>query len=242
MSTTRASLSLTREQTRAVDRYAIEVWGIPGVVLMENAGRNAAEHIVRWARRLPQTARPRVAIICGKGNNGGDGFVIARHLVRAGFDVHVFLAAEASTLTGDAAINYEIVEKMGLRISPLLGAADLNAAADQWRGCSILVDALLGTGFEGEVREPYRAIIERINAVNAKLVVAVDVPSGLDVDRGVPGGVAVRATHTVTFVAEKVGYSAKTAKSYLGRVTVADIGVPVEIILPNIAPGMPGAK
>ena len=222
---------LTAVQMREVDRLTIEL-GIPGIVLMENAGRNTADLITRWSRRLPSPIR--AAVICGKGNNGGDGFVIARHLSRSGFDVQVDLVAEASSQTGDAAVNFHIIKQMGIPIHALLTAEDLEWASQRWRECPILVDALLGTGFEGQVREPYRSAIEKINAIHAPMVVAVDVPSGLDVDTGKPGGIAIQATNTVTFIAKKIGYAAKTAKPYLGRVFVADIGIPLEMILPHV--------
>ncbi len=244
-------LRLTREQCRAVDQFAIEVLGIPGIVLMENAGRNAADHIARWAkecsvasaprgrRRRPQGAAGRasrqIAVVCGRGNNGGDGFVIARHLVRHGFDVSVDLAAATSSLSGDAAINHAIIQKMDVPVHSVQNSEELEAAAQRWRRSSVLVDALLGTGFSGQVREPLSSIIETINGLKGPLIVAVDVPSGLDVDRGIPGGIAVRADRTVTFLAEKVGFAQPAAKSCIGCVKVADIGVPLEFILARLA-------
>jgi len=227
---------LTRAQCRAVDRYAIDELGIPGVVLMENAGRNAADLIERWlrARRKGESRRGRVAVICGKGNNGGDGFVIARHLVHRGYTVSVDLFGDASSLAGDAAVNHAIVAQMGISIRPLDGGRALATAARRWRRCDLLVDALLGTGFAGEVREPLAGVVRRINAMDGPLVVAVDVPSGLDADTGKPGGVAVRADRTVTFLAAKVGYRKKAAKPYVGRVAVVDIGAPTRLILDRL--------
>ena len=159
MASTRAAqrrLRLTVARTRAVDRYAIEELGIPGPVLMENAGRNAADLIARW---LPKrTAKPlspsRVTVICGRGNNGGDGFVIARHLTNRGCRVQVDLVADPSGLSGDAAVNHGIAERMGVPIRVLGDRRALSAAARRWRQCEVVVDALLGTGFRGPVREP----------------------------------------------------------------------------------------
>ena len=229
-------IGLTRAQCRAVDHYAINELGIPGVVLMENAGRNAADLIERWLRaRLKGTSRRgKVAVVCGRGNNGGDGFVIARHLVHRGCDVSVDLFGDPTSLASDAAINYAIAARMGVPIRKLAAGQTLNATARRWRRCDLLVDALLGTGFAGEVREPMAGIVRRINALDGPLVVAVDVPSGLDADTGEPGGAAVRADHTVTFLAAKVGYRRKSAKPYVGRVAVADIGAPIRLILDRL--------
>jgi len=227
---------LTRAQCRVVDRYAINELGIPGVVLMENAGRNATDLIERWlrARRKGTNRGRRVAVICGRGNNGGDGFVITRHLVHRGYGVSVDLFGDPSSLAGDAAVNYAIVAQMGVSIRPLDRGRPLAGAARRWRRCDVLVDALLGTGFAGEVREPLASVVRRINALDGPLVVAVDVPSGLDADTGEPGGVAVRAHRTVTFLAAKVGYRKKAAKSYVGRLAVVDIGAPTRLILDRL--------
>lgn len=237
---------LTCDECRAVDRYAIETLGIPGIVLMENAGRNAADLIERWARRSslsrsPDTqSGPLICIACGKGNNGGDGFVIARQLFNRGWTVAVDLAADPATLTGDAAINYAIIERIGITIRPVLNAAALEQASMRWRHAVIMVDALLGTGFSGEVREPLADIIQRMNAAASPtpgetthpspLLVAIDVPSGLNADTGTASGMAVRAHRTITFLAKKVGYQNKNARAYLGRVTVCDIGAPLDLI------------
>lgn len=234
--------ALTREQCRAVDRYAIDVLGIPGLVLMENAGRNAADLIDHWVAgrsvAAADAAIPAICIVCGKGNNGGDGFVIARHLANRGHHVSIDLAADPAHLAGDAAVNCRIVERMGLNISLLDGPDALDRAAGRWARAAVVVDALLGTGFTGQVREPLAGIIEAINSAAAPtpasrspLVVAVDVPSGLDADTGLPCGSTVRADETITFLAEKVGYQNETARGYLGRVTVVDIGAPTGLIL-----------
>ncbi len=245
---TKSTRSLTCAQCRAVDRYAIEQWGIPGVVLMENAGRNAADLIERWARhRVRAERRPAdrraICIICGKGNNGGDGLVVARHLVNRGWRISLDLAADPSTLTGDAAIHHAVAVHMGIPLGTLNSQANRAAALGRWKRAVVVVDAILGTGFAGEVREPLAGIIEALNAlrepsprVAAKpparpLVVAIDVPSGFDADAGVARGPAVRADRTITFLAAKSGYQNKTARRFVGRLFVADIGVSPELIL-----------
>lgn len=258
----KSALILTREQCRAVDRYAIEELHIPGIVLMENAGRNAAELILKWVRsiaRQPQRGRTgwsrqsraiaanRVSIICGKGNNGGDGMVIARHLVRHGMQVAVDFTDDPRTLSGDATANYTIIKGMGLPTA-LLTPDKFAVAACRWQQSVVLVDALLGTGFSGAVREPLAGIIQRINETRparsarrgsapGPLIVAVDVPSGLDCDTGKVGGIAVRADRTVTFLAQKPGFATAVAKPYVGKVTVVDIGAPLEMILKKLSGG-----
>ena len=231
--------ALTREQIREVDRAAIEDYGIPGVVLMENAGRNAAHLIAdffqTWhnpkepqAEPVPMSsgacARPRqtvVCIFCGPGNNGGDGFVIARHLCNAGFGVEIVLLADPQRLAPDARINYDIARKMGIPIQRF-SADQAEARVGQ---AHVVIDALLGTGFAGQVRPPMDRAVELINTADHALTVAVDVPSGLDCNSGRPAAATVRADLTVTFVAPKVGFA--SAAEYTGKVLVADIGAPL---------------
>ena len=227
-----AEILVTRDQCRAADRYAIEQLGIPGVVLMENAGRNAADVVERCLKtRVKKSGRPgQVAIVCGKGNNGGDGFVIARHLSLRGYKVSVDLFGDPADLTGDAATNYAIANRMGIPIRRLDEPRAIARAARRWRSCAVVVDALLGTGFAGEVREPLAYVIRQINALKDPVIMAVDIPSGLDADTGLAGGVAVQADYTVTFLAAKVGLVKPSARPYVGRLIVADIGAPLELI------------
>ena len=216
--------ALTRAQVREVDRIAIEEIGIPGIVLMENAARGLADA----ARELVEPAAARVAIVCGGGNNGGDGYALARHLHNAGAEVRCYAVKPVAELRGDAAVNAGIAERMGLPVETVAERGAIEAAAPGWRDSDLVVDALLGTGFAGTVRDPVAAAIERINAAPA--VLAVDIPSGLDADAGEPSNATVRATATVTFVAEKVGFRAAAARPYLGALHVAGIGAPRELI------------
>jgi NAD(P)H-hydrate epimerase len=227
---------LTRDQCRSADRYAIERLGIPGVVLMENAGRNAADVIERCLRAAARKSgkAETVAVVCGKGNNGGDGFVIARHLSLRGHAVTVDLLADPVELTGDAGVHYTSAERMGIPILRLDKPGAVARAARRWRTSAVVVDALLGTGFSGQVREPLAGVIRRINSLKASTVVAVDVPSGLDADTGNAGGEAVRADVTVTFLAAKVGLVQPAAQTYVGRLIVADIGAPLDLILKRL--------
>jgi NAD(P)H-hydrate epimerase len=215
-------LTLTRSQVRDVDRRAIEEYGLPGLVLMENAGRNAASLL------LDQGIRGPVAICCGKGNNAGDGFVIARHLEIAGIDVVVLLASPSSALTGDAAVNFGVLTRAGTRtvepVEPLLSTWPQELARADW-----IVDALLGTGAQGRLREPFVSAIRAINAA-ARPVLAIDLPSGMDCDTGQPLGDCIRATRTATFVARKPGFDAPDAANLTGPVHVLDIGVPRQLL------------
>ncbi len=214
---------VTRDVVRSIDRVAIEEFAIPGIILMENAGRGAADCL----RQAGITGR--ILICCGKGNNGGDGFVIARHLETRGYDVRVLLFADPVALRGDAAVNYRILERAEtpIRVIPnpvIPGELDKEFTTAEW-----IVDALLGTGTAGELREPFATIIDRINAAAAR-VMAVDLPSGLDCDTGRPLGGSVRAEFTVTFVAKKIGFASPSAAVWTGRVLVAEIGVPKHLL------------
>jgi len=220
---------LARHEVRELDRLAIEEYGVPGVVLMENAGANASRLLEGQGIMGP------VVIACGRGNNGGDGFVIARHLEAAGHEVRVLLAAVPEAYGGDAAVNLLIAERSGVSIICL---ADADAAA--WRveidGAAWIVDALLGTGAVGPPRGAIAAVIGAINAVRAAgadiqaRVLAVDLPSGLDADTGEAPGVCVRADVTATFVAEKAGFANPAAAEFTGAVHVLGIGAPGSLL------------
>lgn len=211
--------AITRAQVREIDRRAIEEYGIPGIVLMENAGRGAAEVILQRCAGGEGTP---IWIYCGGGNNGGDGYVIARHAHNRGAAVQVVAVTDPLRLAGDARIQSEIVRRMGLPITAFEEAGAPPA------GC-IVVDALLGTGAQGAPRPPMDAAITAINAAPA-MRVAIDVPSGLDCDSGEAAGPAVRADWTVTFVAPKIGFTRPQARRHTGEVLVVDIGVPRELL------------
>lgn len=211
---------LSRDEVREVDRRAIDEYGVPGVVLMENAGRGAAELLVR------QGIAGEVVICCGAGNNGGDGYVMARHLELAGNRVQVLSICPLEQLRGDARINAEIARRAGI---DLCEVTDASAWRTDLTGAAWIVDALLGTGLQGAVRPAYAAAIEAINAAGAR-VLAVDLPSGLDCDTGAPCGPCIRADVTATFVAWKRGFAAPSAAAFLGPVHVIDIGAPLQLL------------
>lgn len=205
-----------------------------GLVLMENAGRNAANLLFRLmsaefrpAAKEFQSAP--VAIVCGKGNNGGDGFVIARHLDLFGLAVRVVLLCIPEELTGDAATNYSIARKGGLSIEVFVAPLDIVRFDAAIARSAWLVDAILGTGASGEPKAPYAEAIDRMNASGSPIF-AVDLPSGLDCDSGTPAQNTIRAAHTCTFVASKPGFSAESAQPYVGRLHVVDIGAPRRLL------------
>ena len=215
---------LSREQVRSVDRRAIEQFGIPGIVLMENAGRGAADLL------REQGIAGQVVICAGKGNNGGDGFVIARHLEAAGIEVQVLLFCGPDSLTGDADVNYRILEKSGTPVTVILDRKeDLDRLKSLLDPAEWIVDALLGTGIQAEVRSPFDGMIAAINRAG-KRVFAVDLPSGLDCDTGEPLGECVQANLTGTFVAAKQGFSNPQSVAYTGTIHVLPIGVPGKLL------------
>lgn len=213
---------LDRQQSRDVDRRAIEEYGLSGLTLMENAGRGVADRLVALGAKGP------VLVACGRGNNGGDGFVIARHLDAQGIPVRVAVFAAESDFHGDAAVNLQILRKSGVPIE----FAHVSPDESWWSGhASVdwIVDALLGTGAQGMPRPPLDAVIRRLNRLG-RPILAVDLPSGLDCDSGEAAEPTIRATETCTFVAAKPGLVAAAAVPYVGRLTVLPIGVPRKLL------------
>ena len=219
--------TLSRAQVREVDRRAIEDYGIPGIVLMENASRAVAD----FARRqLSSLVNPQVAIVAGTGNNAGDGFAVARHLHNAPLPVVVFLAGDPARIAGDARTNLDIIRKMQLDIRTLSrNQQALDGLRTELAEVDLVIDAIFGTGLSGQVHGFYAQVIEGLNSA-ASPILAVDIPSGLDCDTGLPLGPAVRAVATVTFVARKKGFDTPGVDTYTGQVHVADIGAPRELI------------
>ncbi|MFO0947512.1 MAG: NAD(P)H-hydrate epimerase [Planctomycetota bacterium] len=203
--------SLSRDEVRDYDRIAIER-GIPGPVLMENAAGGASRLLLNLGAHGP------VAIVCGKGNNAGDGFVMARLLHGHGLRVAVEMVGEPSELAGDAATAFAPLKSLGIPIFRMNGQT-----LSRLRQCQWIVDALLGTGTRGEIRSPFREAIEWIHEAN-RSVFAVDLPSGLDGDLGVPLGPTIQARHTATFVARKKGFDNPASQPYTGLVHVIPIG------------------
>jgi NAD(P)H-hydrate epimerase len=226
------AIAITREQSRQVDRRAVEEYGMSGLVLMENAGRGTADVLCELMADGPPRAdvpRGAVAICCGRGNNAGDGFVVARHMDLRGHEVRVLVWADPAELTGDAGVNFRIIKKSGLPIDVFGNRHDAARLAQNLAGVSWIVDALLGTGARGEPRAPLDAVIDQINAADARRL-AVDVPSGLDCDTGDAARHTILAADTCTFVAVKRGFLVPGAERYAGRIHVLDIGAPRQLV------------
>jgi NAD(P)H-hydrate epimerase len=212
-----------RAQAREIDRRATADYGIASLILMENAGRGVADVLCRLGAAGP------VIVCCGKGNNAGDGFVIARHLDLRAIPVRVLVWAEPAELTGDAGVNFNILTKAGVPIEICGSRCGSPWLAGQLREADWIVDALLGTGARGEPRPPLDTVIDALNAAAAPRL-AVDLPSGLDCDTGQAALHTVRAAHTCSFVGFKPGFLAPGAADYTGTVHVLDIGVPRKLI------------
>jgi len=210
---------VTADQMREIDRRAIHEIGIPGVALMENAGRRVFEE----ATKMVGASDGVVIVLSGKGNNGGDGFVVARHLINNEYDVKVYLVGKAEDVSGDAGINLEVLQQMGITVHELHDENDVQALDPGLESAALVVDALLGTGLKGQVKGMYAALVRALDGLR---VLSVDIPSGLDADTGHPLGVAVHADKTVTFQYPKRGFKTRSAQEFLGELVVADIGIP----------------
>ncbi len=209
----------TAAQMREMDRRTMEEYGVPGLVLMENAALRVVDIV---AERFGPLKGKRIAVVCGKGNNGGDGLAIARHLAtRFGAKISIHLTAEPSEYEGDAAESYKMAAAFGLDIRPVF--------PDLYRGIDLVVDALLGTGIHGGVEGDLAEIISAMNGEH-RPIIAVDVPSGLDADTGEVGGACVRAALTVTFALPKIGLMVYPGAEYVGELVVADIGMPRQVM------------
>lgn len=216
-------LVLSREQTRDVDRRAVEEYGMSSLVLMENAGRGVVDKLFQFGIPGP------VVVCCGRGNNAGDGFVIARHLDLRYQQVRVLLLAEPAKLTGDALANYLILEKSDVPIEHFGSDFDEARFDEQLKGAGWIVDALLGTGATGSPRPPFDRAITLMNAARARRL-AVDLPSGLDCDTGHAAAPTFRAEHTCTFVCPKPGFYEADADQFTGVIHTLDIGAPRKLI------------
>jgi NAD(P)H-hydrate epimerase len=207
---------LSPNRMKQYDGFAINTWGIPGPVLMENAGRST----YRLFKEEYLEPGMSVAVVCGRGNNGGDGFVIARYALRDGFRTTVFLLGQPSDLKGDALLNMELFRSLPGTIVVVSGKELANLAQ-----FDIIVDAIFGTGLTKEVKGLERKAIDTINTLD-KTIIAVDIPSGLEAEKAVPLGAAVKATHTYTYGYAKLGQIMYPGALYTGRLTVVDISLP----------------
>jgi len=217
------TVTLNRDQSRLIDRLAIDEFGMTGLVLMENAGRGCVDKLIELGVDGP------VIICCGKGNNAGDGFVMARHLQIRGYQVEVMLAAGPQHLRGDALADFQILEKYKVFMREMSSDEDQSGFIKFFKEADWIVDALLGTGASGEPRPPIGRLIQLVNAQDARRM-AIDIPSGLDCDSGKAANNTFRADHTCTLVAAKPGLLLPESRPYVGQLHVVDIGVPRELI------------
>ena len=221
---------LTAEEMREVDRLSTERYGIPSLTLMENAGASVAQLI---AQRWTDLPRRRIVVLCGKGNNGGDGFVAARHLRDLGAKPDVYLFAAPQEMRGDAATNCKRWQEAYGKLHVVRDSGTWLSAKPALASADIIVDALLGTGARGAVEGLLGEVIADVNQRRGPVrsaVVAVDIPSGLVADTGAADGSVVKAAHTVTFTAPKIGMIIGASGNHVGQLSVRDIGSPPELI------------
>ncbi|MBF0522159.1 MAG: NAD(P)H-hydrate epimerase [Candidatus Omnitrophica bacterium] len=216
--------TVTTKQIQRLDAVAIERYGIPSIVLMENAGRHVAEEVIK---DLKGKKNRLVCVFCGLGNNAGDGFVAARHLADAGIRTQTFLIGRAQSLKRDAALNYQILRKLKVPIKEVKMMTP--AVREQLGRSDIIIDALFGVGLNREIAEPFKSVIEVINQ-SRKRIISVDVPSGLDATTGNIYGVCVKAVKTVTFTFAKKGFFIHHGPKVVGKIVVGNIGIPGKII------------
>lgn len=209
-----------QKEMQLLDRYTMEQLGLPGIVLMENAGASVVTEIIH---NFPKS-KTNVFVVAGSGNNGGDGFVIARRLIDYGYEVNLCLAVDEEKLKGDAKIHFNAYKSRNLPYF-LFSKEGMNYFLTVLEKCTIVVDALLGTGVKGEVRSPFYEIIEQINRSN-KIVISVDIPSGVNANTGEVTNIAVKATKTITFAMPKIGFFLGQGPQYIGQWKVKDISVP----------------
>lgn len=210
---------ISSREAKELDLKAQEKFGMPVLLLMENAGRAVAEEAIKVLK-----GKSKVAALCGKGNNGGDGFAACRHLLSCGIKPEIFLAGKACEVYNEAKVNLDILKKLKQEIFEI-GEDNLDCVKKRVLRADFIIDALLGVGLQGQVRGIYRGLINTINFSNA-YVLSVDIPSGLDANTGEVLGCCVKANKTVTFAAKKLGMSAGKGAKYCGSIEVRGLGVP----------------
>lgn len=209
-----------------MDQFTMNELGLPGTVLMENAGARVVEEIVCSMTKVDE----KIIILAGAGNNGGDGFVIARRLHDLNVPAQLWLLADPKKLQGDAKVHFQVYEKRGLPVFYIKkeGIKNLKRELEQ---ASIIVDAMIGTGVKGEVKDPFKEVINLVNQfAEHKLIIAVDIPSGLSSDDGKVQGIAIKATKTITFVFPKKGFFLNDGPKHIGEWKAVDISVPPNIV------------
>lgn len=213
---------ITVAEAKELDARAFRRYGVSTLILMENAGRAIAEEAISMLK----SSKTQVAILCGKGNNGGDGFVAARYLLTKGVNVEVFLVTGGSALREEAAINLEILRKLEQKIFNVK-EDNLESVKNRIKTADLVIDGLLGIGAKGKLEGVLRQVIDVVNELKIP-VLSIDIPSGLDADTGMSLGVSVKANRTVTFAAKKQGMVLGQGHKYCGRVVVRDLGLPLQ--------------
>ena len=216
---------LNTRQMRDADRRTIEEIGIPSIVLMENAGRQA---VAAMEAAYDDLATSQVGVLCGRGNNGGDGFVVARTLIQRGVDVGVFLLGSVSEITGDARINLEVLGRIGVTVVEIASAQEWELHFTEISECDLVVDAILGTGFRGQLSGLLETVVADVNALGVPIV-SIDLPTGVSADTHVVEGTAIEASMTVTLGAPKIPLVFPPADSHGGDLVIADIGIPYPV-------------
>lgn len=217
---------VTAEEMRRIDQETIQNIGIPGIVLMENAGLGV---ICAIEKNFDMSNIKKISIFVGKGNNGGDGLVIARHLKNKGYDIKIYLLSSPDRFQGDALVNLHIAQNMGLNIETILSESDLEYHKTNIANSDLLIDAIFGTGLTGAVRGVAAKVISFINHTGLP-VVAVDLPSGLDSDTGKIEGECIKAILTVTMGLPKRGLLLYPGAGFIGKLEITDIGIPSSVI------------
>jgi hydroxyethylthiazole kinase-like uncharacterized protein yjeF len=217
---------VTASEMQEMDRRTIEDFGLPGMVLMENAGRGATRFLFE---QFPDIENKRVGVIAGRGNNGGDGFVMARYLKQKGIHVQVYLLATANRVQGDAAANLKFLKPLDIPLVEIPDEASFFKYQSEMAGVEVWIDAILGTGLKSDVKGFFKTVIGFINGLN-KRVFAVDVPSGLNSDSGQACGACIRASATATFAFAKTGHIIYPGVQYTGALDIVDIGIPPHIV------------
>jgi len=216
---------VTANEMQQMDKKTIQSFGLPGRLLMENAGRGATEIFLKT---FGAVGSKNIGIMAGRGNNGGDGFVMARCLAQKGLNVSVFLLSKRSLLTGDAAENFKLLAPLAIPVQEIPDKAAFSRRKTALRRVDIWIDAILGTGLNSEVKGYFKAVIDSINRLG-KPVLAVDIPSGLNADTAQPCGTCIRAHTTATFGFAKLGHLLYPGAEYTGKLEVVDIGIPPHV-------------
>src|SRR5437773_8310766 len=217
---------LNAAQMREADRRTIQEIGIPSLVLMENDGRQA---VAAMEAMYSDLSDRHVAVLCGRGNNGGDGFVVARTLMQRGVEVSVFLVGQVSEVRGDARTNLEILGRLGLTVVEIADSQAWELHFSEIGDCTLIVDAIFGTGLNAPVSGLMETVVADVNASGIP-VVAIDLPSGWSADSHEPIGDSIEAAMTVTLAAPKLPLVLPPGETRAGDIVIADIGIPSEVL------------